>query len=389
MQTIIYMRRLITGLLLSIFILASNSQTWHSVYELEGKTVRSIIKYNTDTFLAGIDGEGIYISYNKGDSWTQLALESEDVWSLISLGNAVIAGTYENDFYRAKDLNSEWEHVQVSDEFEEEPVINLTINSLNLHNDTVYACTYGSSGPGFLYTSADTGKTWINQWGHTAPYAYLDVDFGTDGRVFVATPFGGYYSDNKSPWVYITGSGTTLRSVCFLGNDSLIYTGDMGTWLSVDNGVSVQEFNNISAFLIFEMGGKFYAATGYDLRYTSNFNSDWSSLGLYKNVLTLVSIEDKLIAGTDTGIYIYDIPSGITHFENQNNFRLYPNPARDYLSVEIKNLDAFKMYLYNSLGDLVQTIETSPFNIKGFKPGVYFYQLQFADLICSGKIIIE
>ena len=191
----------------------TNTQNWISGIGISDKIVRDIIEYSEDTLLAGVDEDGIYISYDNGSHWVQFALQGETVYSLIKIGTSVLAGTYGNDIYKTVSIDSTWKSVSIN---------GLVINALKLYKDTVYACTYGLSGPGSVYISSDTGNTWI-QYITTAPYAYLDIDFNLNGRVYVATPFGAYYSDNRSPWTQTTGNSGTTRTVNYLGNDSIIY----------------------------------------------------------------------------------------------------------------------------------------------------------------------
>jgi hypothetical protein len=77
-----------------------NAQTWTASNGIEGKTVRALLIYNTDTLLAGVNNEGVYISYDNGTNWAQFALNGESVYSLANVDNKIIAGTYGNDIKR-------------------------------------------------------------------------------------------------------------------------------------------------------------------------------------------------------------------------------------------------------------------------------------------------
>gem|GEM_PF-6564325 len=77
------------------------------------------------------------------------------------------------------------------------------------------------------------------------------MDANDDGRFFAATPFGAFYSDNQSPWIQTMDFGGTIRSVYYIGSDSLIYGTDFGIYLSTDNGVSGSYLSGIDPGTIY------------------------------------------------------------------------------------------------------------------------------------------
>ena len=79
----------------------SQGQVWISSNGIEDKLVRSIVSYSSDTLLAGVDDAGVYISYDKGINWSQFALDGETIYSLIKINNTILAGTYDNEIYKA------------------------------------------------------------------------------------------------------------------------------------------------------------------------------------------------------------------------------------------------------------------------------------------------
>jgi hypothetical protein len=373
------MKHVILCLISCAIFFAAYSQDWYSASGIEGKTTRSIIVYNADTLLAGVDEDGIYISYNQGESWNQFALHGVNVWSLIKIGNAVIAGTEGNDFYRTSDIKENWENISLSD---------LEVYSLKLHEDTIFACTAGSVGPGAIFTSSDTGKTW-HQWGSTPPYAYLDIDFDSNGRTYVATPFGAYYSDSQSDWIQTTGgNGDTFRTVFYIGDDSLIYGNDYHIFISADNGVSMSPIENLEPGSIIHLDNTYYLLTSEDIKYTHNLGSEWESLNIQKYVLSLIKVGNKILAGTEEGIYIFEEYTDMTS-NIISNYNVYPNPAENILNIELKGSQKFEFYLYNSLGQMIKYDDSSLINLQGFISGIYFYQIKIDEIIYCGKLLIE
>jgi photosystem II stability/assembly factor-like uncharacterized protein len=377
------MKRAVLNVILSTLFIVSYSQSWNSAIGIEAKCVRSIIVYNADTLLAGVDNEGIYISYNQGENWTQFALQGENVWSLLKRGNVVIAGTEGNDFYRTTNIKENWEKIPISD---------LIVFSLKLHEDTIFACTAGSAGPGAIFTSSDTGKTW-NQWGSTPPYAYLDIDFDSNGRTYVASPSGAYYSDSQSDWIQTTGgNGETFRTVYYIGNDSIIYGNDYNIFISADNGVSMSLIENLEPGRIIHLDNTYYLLTSEDIKYTYNLGSAWESLNIQKYVLSLIKVDNKILAGTtEQGIYIYnpDASPGIISDKEIDYNNVYPNPAGDLLNINIKDSSRFTFYLYNSLGQIVKITDITPIDIKDCIVGIYYFKFIRDQKTYSGKILIE
>lgn len=371
------MKQIILSVLLFTFIGTSYSQNWTPAIGTENKIVRSIIVYNGDTLLAGVDNEGLYISYDQGENWSQFALLGESIYSLLCINQTLVVGTEYNDFYRSTDIQSHWEHIPLSE---------LTVNTIRLHNDTIFACTWGSIGPGALFTSVDTAKTW-NQWGYTPPYAFINIDFDLSGRTFVSTPFGAYYSDYQSDWIQTTGEGGTIRSVHYIGSERLVYGSDFGTFISGNNGISMTESNYSEPGEIFFLDNEFYLAASYDLKFTDNINTPWVSLNLDKFVLTLIKFGDKIIAGTDEGIFIYDYTTSLISNEFSDYINVYPNPVKDFLHIDFKNQQKFTFYLYNSTGHLVLFTNNSKINFQNLNPGIYYYRIEINDRTLFGKLL--
>ncbi len=360
----------------------SNAQNWIQASGISDKIVRTIIVYNIDTLLAGVDNEGIYISYDNGMNWEQFALNGESVYSLIKMDSCIIAGTYGNDLFKSTLFNTPWNNIIIDD---------LVINELSISLDTLYACTDGLSGPGAIYFSIDTASTWT-QFATTPPYAYLDIDFNSSGRAFVATPFGAYYSDNQSAWVKTTGFGSTVQTVNYIGNDSLIYGDDMGVYISSDNGVSGQKLAGVSAGTIYYLNDTFYVATaGSGLYYTDNISTSWMSLNMDKHVISLQTVNGNLIAGTDEGVFMLsDFPT-VIRYETLTKIQIFPNPVTDILHIDMHGLEIQKIYIYNGTGQLkIATNAELEVDLSELETGIYFYKLYLNDEhFIAGKIIKE
>ncbi|MBP9190566.1 MAG: T9SS type A sorting domain-containing protein [Chitinophagales bacterium] len=111
-----------------------------------------------------------------------------------------------------------------------------------------------------------------------------------------------------------------------------------------------------------------------------------SEFGLY---------ETGLAATCDT-TYIL---TSVTESELENDFKLYPNPAKDFLYLDINSNDCLSqptsINVYNALGGLIlQNIKTqcglNAIEVNNLSPGIYYLQCnQNGQIVFSQKVIIE
>lgn len=366
---------------IGVFVYAQN---WIQANGIADKTVRTIISCNADTLLAGVDDEGIFISHDNGENWENFALSGETVYSLVQIGNSIVAGTEGNDFYRAETLDASWDNVLINND--------LVISTLSFDHDTLFACTWGDTGPGAVYFSADTGKTWA-QFGTTPPYAFIDIAFNSNGRAYVATPVGAHYADNQSSWVKSTGFGGTVRTVDYIGNDSLIYGTEEGIFLSSDNGVSGQALEGIdNGVSIHYQNDTFYATmVGFGLYYTNKIGADWLSLDFDKYVLSLLKVSGKLLAGTPEGIFfLADPPDHISDQVRSSDMEVFPNPVTDRLYIDHHDMDIDKVDIIDTSGQLVlESTGSKAVDVSSLNPGIYFYRILTLERSYAGTLIKE
>lgn len=105
------------------------------------------------------------------------------------------------------------------------------------------------------------------------------------------------------------------------------------------------------------------------------------------------ALRPKLMVCYSSLVTAIDEPSK----ENQASVSVYPNPAKDKLSVELTNADlskSIKLILINSLGQVTKEVSIntsiSTVELTSISSGIYFYQLKSdQNLLKSGKIIIH
>ncbi len=374
------MKSIIISIIFCFTVALSNAQEWVPSNGISDKIVRTIISYNADTLLAGVDEDGIYISYDNGDNWSQFALNGYSVYSLVKIDTIIIAGTYGNDIHKSTLTNPNWTIIPMDD---------LIINTLALHNDTLFACTYGDSGPGAVYFSTDIAETW-SHFVNASPYVFLDIDFSPQGRVFVTTPYGSYYSDNQSPWIQTSGYGSTVRTVNYLGNDSVIYGTDFGVFLSTDNGISMQQLDWYNMSKVYHLDDTIYVSTtDPSLYYTSQIGSNWVNMNFDEYALVMIKSGERLVAGTENGVFIFPGTSTqVFHSATLPKDNIFPNPVSDILIIENFDNNHYKIEIFNIDGQLeLKEFDNIKINVTNLKSGLYFYKISSDKKYYTGKFI--
>jgi hypothetical protein len=100
------------------------------------------------------------------------------------------------------------------------------------------------------------------------------------------------------------------------------------------------------------------------------------------------------------GYYLYQEPTtytGIDDLKTNTQITVYPNPAKDRLTVQLSNSDfskEIKLTIVNTLGQTIKQVlindAVTSIELDNITAGVYFYQIQNNQAILkTGKIIIE
>lgn len=376
------MKKIVLILIIVLEAFFCNAQNWKSGIGISNEFVRDIIEYNRDTLLAGVERNGVFISYDNGNNWKQFALKGESVYSLIKIGKSIIAGTNGHDIHKANSINLPWERVTIN---------NLVVNQLKSNNNIVYACTRGTSGPGGIYFSEDNALTWkklnINTSLGYLLNIFINIDFNVNGRIFVATPDGAYYCDNQSSWVKTIGTWGTNWTVNYIGKDSIIYGNEIdGIYLSKDNGVSAQLLN-VLARRTFFIDDTIYAASIDKLISSKSLNANWENMNLNRNVNSLTKIQNHLFAATTEGVFIYNGSMTKTKSTANNTVTIFPNPITDLFQVKGVGSEKFSLEILNSKGQQVLKSQNLRNDISDFEPGVYITKIAYQNTTIIRKIV--
>jgi hypothetical protein len=326
---------LYAGTSAGVFVSTDNGTDWTSL----GTTftdVSSLASTGT-ALLAGVNGDGVYVSPDSGLSWHQ-TLSSQSVSCLAVNGGSVFAGTSGNGAYLSTDNGATWNPARGGLSGGGLTIAGFMMRGLNL-----YAATAGG-----LYLSTNSGASWapagagfppgsvtalaqngVTMFAGTATSGvYLSTDYGStwlsasaglkDVRVvcmswnvtilLVGTVSGGVYmsTDGAAHWAYssdgipeapvwsLVRNGTTLFSGT-TGGGMFTSANDGGSWIPANNGLSDP---NILSFAF--SGQTVFAGTGAGVFRSTNYGALWapSNTGIAGSAIyALVQTPGGLVAG--------------------------------------------------------------------------------------------
>ena len=197
------MRNIRYSLIISLVFFISNSlcaqYSWqnHGPDNLGSKT-RALAFDSNGNLLAGSEGGGLWISSNKGLSWKRLTTYdgNPNVTSIAVNGSNIYVGTGATQFIRS-------------------PYETLFPGGFNLSTSAEGFLGYTGLPGGGVYVSTDNGATWSNDNGsqilgtdnYQGPFISIQKVTIGNGRVFVATRQGLYYSDDPELKLLIPAFG--------------------------------------------------------------------------------------------------------------------------------------------------------------------------------------
>jgi len=116
-----------------------------------------------------------------------------------------------------------------------------------------------------------------------------------------------------------------------------------------------------------------------------------SSVSLSSDGLTVIAGAPTNGSGNDDYTRIYDLSATLsTEDFVLANFIIYPNPTSTILTIELKNgLVLEKVTIYNTIGQLVQTVHSNTINVSKLNTGMYYVQVFTDKGIGTKQIIVD
>ncbi len=267
-----------------VFLSTDAGSHW-SIRKIEAtdKDVRALVLGGTDLF-AGTYGDGVFRSTDQGTSWDNMSEGLSEwgryVFSLVTIGPRVIAGTYDGIFLSSNGGDS-WSKVGDG-----------MVKALAADGANVYAgCGW------FVATSRDSGTTWDTT---TVGLAHAGIRaFALDGSTIYAGSgeqaydhgYGVYRStDNGSSWVQIGPSLVDVPIAAITKNGASIVAGslnrgiyllreDGSDWTAMNTGMSDWQGEFISCLA--SIGNNLLAGSLKSLFLSTDGGSSWMDRGLY------------------------------------------------------------------------------------------------------------
>ena len=174
-------------------------------------------------------------------------------------------------------------------------------------------------------------------------------------------------------------------------NFSINYESNFNQYISFYYKVSTEDYYDVFRFFIDnelkleESGnGSWVLAHYYVPQGNHNYRWEYSKDYSYSNGYDCVWIDYIRFPGG------YD---EIEEIRNDNNLQIYPNPADNNISIEIRDHDDEEaiISIYNTLGIKVleQRNTNSDIDISSYTPGLYFVKVNCKDKTYIKKLIIE
>ncbi len=281
---------------------------WAKAKGLPSVRINALYQFSSDTILVGTEGKGLYMSTDAGLNWEYNSLDGENISSIVRQGSTILIGTYLSDIYTANVWDSKWQ-------WKNKPFPEHYIFEIKTNHDTVFIATAGKGFSGGLYYSADEGQNWhsVND-----KVTSLTFDFGSNGRLFIGAPDQAYYTDD-----YINGKTVDYKTTseinngsfpfsCYyietIGKDSVVFVGNMGTFLSIDNGKTVKSLQQMNSYQGFhKVSGKYFVSTGGELVYADKLtisNLKLRTTSLNEGISHIIRTKNSLIATNGTEIFV-------------------------------------------------------------------------------------
>lgn len=104
--------------------------------------------------------------------------------------------------------------------------------------------------------------------------------------------------------------------------------------------------------------------------------------------LVLRATSNGLYVDFEVNVTINFVPDGIG--ENQISMAVYPNPATDFIRVEMKGTASeLGVELFNVTGQMVLSTAETEINVSDMEPGVYFIRVNCGEKTLTERIIIK
>jgi photosystem II stability/assembly factor-like uncharacterized protein len=288
--------------------------------------------------------------------------------------------------------------------FEQDPIVPNVIYS---GYDEVYKSTNG----GTSWTSVSDGQDFGGRLNHLkiAP-SNSNYQFAARGSDLFRNAFVG----TVSTWSSVGGFSGSINSIAIHPTDpnriAIATTGSERVYVSLNGGNSWTSYKfNLPSFsaqaLAWHDNGEngLYLGMDYGVYYIDDTYSEWQpfSNGLpnvYISELEVNTANNKLYAGTyGRGLWttnVFDASLSVDEFALES-FEIYPNPAKNEVSLKWNKSDLVSVKIFDALGKLmyftknINISEPTQVDVSNYASGLYFVRINNLNGFVTKKLIIE
>ena len=185
----------------------------------------------TDNVIIAATGNGVFRSYDYGNTWSSCGLSGLIVFDLAVNGDDLFAGTYPSGVQRSTDNGTTWSNLQGPHWF---------VTTLVVKDNVIFAGTNN----GGLFRSTNRGDNWSQCF--PLPWAHIRSIAAGSNAVFAGTDYGGGVFKSTNLGLQWTLSGLAneyTEALMTLGHNVFAGTVDRGVYLSTDDGLTWQDWN--------------------------------------------------------------------------------------------------------------------------------------------------
>jgi ligand-binding sensor domain-containing protein len=297
-------------------------------------SVYGVVEHQGALFAGTYNGT-VQRSTDYGDTWTvaNTGITDGSNWWLASEQGALFCGTQFGPVFRSVDDGASWQNSGLAG-----------ARGFVSHNDTLYACQWGSGG---VDLSVDAGLTWQDTEPITGVSGLWPM-ISMGGYLFVGGQSGGVrrIANSTDTWTTMnTGlTSTEVYSFTSMGDVLFLGTGSAGgVFRSDDFGATwtITGLTGLTTYALHAMDSLLFAGTsGGGVYLSSDSGATWTPFnnGLPSTqVARLTSDGVYLYAGTlGGGLFRYGITTGVNELRAQHvGIRAYPVPCADVLTTTV------------------------------------------------------
>jgi photosystem II stability/assembly factor-like uncharacterized protein len=343
---------------IGILLSSDEGQHWSSV-GVNNTDVTALASCGPAVF-AGTDHAGaLYTTLNGGYAWdfTNDSIGDTYVTKMAVNGSVAFAGTFSSGIFVSENYGQTWTR-------RNQGLSNLYITALAAGDNMVYAGTMN----GRVFSTGNNGVSWTELVGDLPGVESL----AAGGGYIYAGTYDGVYgsSDNGLNWTHMDANigGKRILSLIITGETVLAGTEIGGVYISYDHGGywthASGVFSSSGVYAFAMRGSSVFAGTDPDGVYQSTDNgAQWSRIntGLtFTNVRALTVDETNIYAGTHgKGVWARSLDEVVSAGNNgfdHIDVKVYPNPAKDKLNIELENFENTDIEIMGMDGRFIRRI---------------------------------